>query len=216
MDPQRQMVEEIEAEVRETRPWLGKSALDPRDMAAMAKVPRHEFVSPCEEHLAYVNAPLSIGHGQTISQPYIVAVMTDMVVPEDDHMVLEVGAGSGYQAAILAEVVKQVYTIEIVPALAEQAREVLTRLGYANVALSTGDGRLGWEEHVPFDAIVVTAAARKVPPALIDQLKPGGRMAIPIGGRFMNQDLTLVEKAMDGKVSKRSILPVAFVPLVKG
>ncbi len=216
MDPQRQMVEEIEAEVRETRPWLGKSALDPRVMAAMAKVPRHEFVSPCEEHLAYVNAPLSIGHGQTISQPYIVAVMTDMVASEGDHMVLEVGAGSGYQAAILAEVVKQVYTIEIVPALAEQAREVLTRLGYANVALSTGDGRLGWEEHAPFDAIVVTAAARKVPPALIDQLKPGGRMAIPIGGRFMSQNLTLVEKAMDGKVSKRSILPVAFVPLVKG
>lgn len=216
MDPQRQMVEEIEAEVRETRAWLGKSALDPRVMAAMAKVPRHEFVSPREEHLAYVNAPLAIGHGQTISQPYIVAVMTDMVALEGDHMVLEVGAGSGYQAAILAEVVKQVYTIEIVPALAEQAREVLTRLGYANVALSTGDGRLGWEEHVPFDAIVVTAAARKVPPALIDQLKPGGRMAIPIGGRFMNQDLTLVEKAMDGKVSKRSILPVAFVPLVKG
>lgn len=216
MDPQRQMVEEIEAEVRETRSWLGKSALDPRVMAAMAKVPRHEFVSPCEEHLAYVNAPLSIGHGQTISQPYIVAVMTDMVAPEGDHMVLEVGAGSGYQAAILAAVVKQVYTIEIVPALAEQAREVLTRLGYANVALSTGDGRLGWAEHAPFDAIVVTAAARKVPPALIDQLKPGGRMAIPIGGRFMSQDLTLVEKAMDGKVSKRSILPVAFVPLVKG
>lgn len=216
MDPQRQMVEEIEAEVRETRPWLGKSALDPRVMAAMAKVPRHEFVSPCEEHLAYVNAPLSIGHGQTISQPYIVAVMTDMVAPEGDHMVLEVGAGSGYQAAILAEVVKQVYTVEIVPALAEQAREVLTRLGYANVALSIGDGRLGWEEHAPFDAIVVTAAARKVPQALIDQLKPGGRMAIPIGGRFMSQGLTLVEKAMDGKVSKRSILPVAFVPLVKG
>ncbi|MFQ5939162.1 MAG: protein-L-isoaspartate(D-aspartate) O-methyltransferase [Alphaproteobacteria bacterium] len=216
MDPQRQMVEEIEAEVRETQAWLGKNALDPRVMAAMAKVPRHEFVPPDEEHLAYVNAPLPIGHGQTISQPYIVAVMTDMVAPEDDHMVLEVGAGSGYQAAILAEVVKQVYTIEIVPALAEQAREALTRLGYANVALSTGDGRLGWAEHAPFDAIVVTAAARKVPPALIDQLKPGGRMAIPIGGRFMSQDLTLVEKAMDGKVSKRSILPVAFVPLVKG
>lgn len=216
MDPQRQMVEEIEAEVRETRAWLGKSALDPRVMAAMAKVPRHEFVPPDEEHLAYVNAPLPIGHGQTISQPYIVAVMTDMVAPEDDHMVLEVGAGSGYQAAILAEVVKQVYTIEIVPALAEQAREALTRLGYANVALSTGDGRLGWAEHAPFDAIVVTAAARRVPPALIDQLKPGGRMAIPIGGRFMSQDLTLVEKAMDGKVSKRSILPVAFVPLVEG
>ncbi|MFQ5955951.1 MAG: protein-L-isoaspartate(D-aspartate) O-methyltransferase [Kiloniellales bacterium] len=210
------MVEEIEAEVLETQAWLGKSALDPRVMAAMAKVPRHEFVPPDQDSLAYINAPLPIGYGQTISQPYIVAVMTDMVAPEDDHTVLEVGAGSGYQAAILAEIVGQVYTIEVVPELAEQARERLERLGCANIEVRAGDGSLGWPEHAPFDGILVTAAARKIPPALIDQLKSGGRMAIPVGGRFMSQDLTLVEKGVDGKVSKRSVLPVAFVPLVKG
>ncbi len=215
-DAQRRMIDEIVAEVRDTRRWLGKSELDPKVIDAMARVPRHEFVPPGEGHVAYANAPLPIGHGQTISQPYIVAVTTDTLGVGEGDRVLDVGTGSGYQAAILAELVDRVYGIEIVEELATQARDRLFRLGYTNVEVRAGDGHRGWPEHAPYDGIVVAAATPTIPPALIEQLRPGGRLIIPIGGRFMSQDLVLVEKGDDGKVRKRSILPVSFVPLTGG
>lgn len=207
------MVQIIEQNVRETSLYLDKEALDPRVMTAMGKVPRHLFVPHSQRHNAYENRPLPIGHGQTISQPYIVAIMTDLLKPARQHKILEVGTGSGYQAAILAELVDSVYSIEIIKALGESASERLTRMGYKNVDVRIGDGYYGWEEHAPFDAIVVTAAASHIPPPLIAQLKPGGRMMIPIGSRFLVQELLLVEKSNDGKLSTRQILPVAFVPL---
>jgi len=207
------MVRIIEQDVRETSLYLDKEALDPRVMAAMGKVPRHLFVPHSRRHNAYENRPLPIGHGQTISQPYIVAIMTDLLKPARHHKILEVGTGSGYQAAILAELVDSVYSIEIIKPLGEGATERLTRLGYKNVDVRIGDGYYGWEEHAPFDAIVVTAAASHIPPPLIAQLKPGGHMMIPVGGRFLVQELLLVEKSDSGKISTRQILPVAFVPL---
>ncbi|MGB5541145.1 MAG: protein-L-isoaspartate(D-aspartate) O-methyltransferase, partial [Gammaproteobacteria bacterium] len=169
-----------------------------------------------EQARAYDNRPLSIGYGQTISQPYIVALMTDLLDVGPDATVLEVGTGSGYQAAVLSGLVASVYTIEIVPQLGERAQGVLARLGYDNVEVRIGDGYYGWEEHAPFDAIIVTAAASHVPPPLVRQLKPGGRMIIPVGSRFMVQELLLVEKTAAGEVSTRQILPVAFVPLTGG
>jgi protein-L-isoaspartate(D-aspartate) O-methyltransferase len=207
------MIEEIEGDVRETSAHIDKEALDERVMEAMGRVPRHEFVPAELRPHAYKNRPLPIGHGQTISQPYIVALMTDLLKPKPGHRVLELGTGSGYQAAILAELTDRVFSIEIISALGEEAAVRLKRLGYTNVETRVGDGYYGWEEEAPFDAIVVTAASGQIPPPLIRQLKPGGRMVIPVGGRFQVQQLMLVEKAMDGKLTVRQILPVRFVPL---
>jgi len=182
-------------------------------LQALESVPRHEFVPEQQKPEAYGNFPLPIGYGQTISQPYIVALMTDLVRPGPDDVVLEVGTGSGYQAAVLAKLVKHVYSMEIIEPLAEQARKRLERLGYGNVETRLGDGYFGWEEHAPYDAIVVTAAASHVPPPLIEQLKPGGRLVIPVGGRFAIQYLLLIEKTEEGEIMTRQITAVRFVPL---
>ena len=192
---------------------IGRNALDPKVMAAMKQVPRNEFVPSSYGDAAFDNGPLPIGHGQTISQPYIVALMTDLLELEADDIVLEIGTGSGYQTAILSQLCKQVYTIEYVPALADIAKARLERLGYDIITSITGNGYDGWPEHAPFDAILVTAAAREVPPPLVDQLRPGGRMMIPLGGTF-GQDLVLVSKDEDGSLHRRNVLPVAFVPFV--
>jgi len=207
------MIRAIEDNVRETSLHLDKEALDPAVMAAMGKVPRHLFVPVELMGVAYANRPLPIGHGQTISQPYIVAVMTDLLKIGKDDRVLEVGTGSGYQAAVLAELAKNVYTIEIIEALGVTAKSRLKLNGYHNVHVRIGDGYYGWQEHAPYDAIMVTAAAGHVPPPLIQQLKPGGRMMIPVGSRFMVQQLVLVEKTLQGTLTTRQIMPVRFVPL---
>jgi len=209
----RGMIEAIEDTVAETSMEIGKERLDPQVMAIMAKVPRHEFVPENVREYAYRNRPLPIGHGQTISQPYIVALMTDLLAIGPEDTVLEVGTGSAYQAAVLSELVKDIYTMEIIEALGRQAKARLERLGYDNVQTRVGDGYYGWEAHAPFDGIIVTAAASHVPPPLVQQLKPGGRMVIPVGSRFFTQYLMLVEKQPDGSVKTRQILPVRFVPL---
>lgn len=212
----RHMVDEIRAIARESGFETGRHRLEPRVLEAMERVPRHRFVRPSEIDDAYANRPLPIGHGQTISQPFIVALMTDLARPAPEDTVLEIGTGSGYQAAVLAELVKQVYTIEIVDPLGVAARERLAKLGYRNVEVRVGDGYHGWEEHAPFDAILVTAAASHIPPPLVKQLKPGGRMVIPVGPAFLTQHLMLVEKQADGTVVSRQMLPVRFVPLTGG
>jgi len=219
------MVAEIAAEVAGTHIWLGKETLDSRVMVALQRVPRHDFIPGANRDQAYDNRPQPIGHGQTISQPYIVAVMTDMAAPGPGDRVLEVGTGCGYQTAMLAELAAQVYSIEVVPELARAAAERLRRLGYTNVETRTGDGAQGWAEQAPFDAIVVTAAAwHRIPPALIEQLAPGGRLVIPVdrsrsAARYpfkdQQQDLLLVTKDTKGKTSERKMLPVAFVPLIE-
>jgi len=191
----------------------GEEPLDEEVMASLGTVERHEFVPARQQPFAYENRPLPIGHGQTISQPYIVALMTDLIKLDADDVVLEVGTGSGYQAAILAKLVKHVYSIEIIEALADESAARLKRLGYDNVTTTLADGYYGWEAHAPFDAIVVTAAASHVPPPLVQQLAPGGRMIIPIGGRFMTQQLLLLEKTDDDEVITRQIAAVRFVPL---
>ncbi len=180
---------------------------------AIDAVPRHELVPDGQVPYAYQNRPLPIGHGQTISQPYIVALMTQLLEPEANDTVLEVGTGSGYQAAVLSRIVKAVYTIEIIPPLAERAAADLERLDYDNVFARLGDGYYGWKEHAPFDGIIVTAAASHVPPPLVKQLKPGGRLVIPVGSAFMTQQLLLVEKTKNGEVVTRQIAAVRFVPL---
>lgn len=207
------LVAEIEAGVRETADFLGRDRLADSVLEALRTVPRHAFVPLPYRLFAYDNRPLPIGHGQTISQPYIVAIMTDLLDPQPGDRILELGTGSGYQAAVLAALVEQVYSIEIVEPLAEAASERLARLGYANVSVRQGDGYFGWPEHAPFDAIVVTAAASHVPPPLVAQLKPGGRMIIPVGSYFLTQQLVLVSKHDDGSITTRQLLPVAFVPL---
>jgi protein-L-isoaspartate(D-aspartate) O-methyltransferase len=191
----------------------GEEKLDAEVIQSLGTVKRHEFVPDSEKDYAYENRPLSIGHGQTISQPYIVALMTDLIEPGRDDVVLEIGTGSGYQAAILAKLVKHVYSIEIIEALADKSAARLERLGYDNVTVKLADGYFGWEEHAPFDAIVVTAAASHVPPPLVQQLAPGGRMVIPGGGRFMTQQLLLLEKTDDNEVITRQVAAVRFVPL---
>jgi protein-L-isoaspartate(D-aspartate) O-methyltransferase len=188
-------------------------ALDERVLEALNTVPRHAFVPWQERGSAYENRPLPIGHGQTISQPYIVALMTDLIDPAAGDVVLEIGTGSGYQAAVLSGMVGEVYTIEIIAALAEEATERLVGLGYDNVSTRLGDGYYGWEEHAPYDAIIVTAAASHVPPPLVKQLKPGGLMVIPVGDPFTVQRLLLIEKAADGAVYSRQVAAVRFVPL---
>lgn len=187
---------------------------NPRVLEAMRAAKRHLFIPPPRDRDAYADRPLPIGHGQTISQPYIVALMTELIQPREDFRVLEIGAGSGYQAAVLAEIVDQVYTVEIVEPLSVWAAERLELAGYENVTVKHADGYYGWEEHAPFDAIVVTAAAPHIPPPLIEQLKDGGRMIIPVGSRFRTQQLVLVEKDGD-RVTTRNILPVRFVPFTR-
>ena len=207
------MVREIEGDVRSTSSYIGKAQLEPGVMAAMATVPRHRFVPRRALSLAYHNRALPIGHGQTISQPYIVALMTDLLAIDRQDQVLEVGTGSGYQAAILAKLAASVITMEIIAPLAAQARERLQELRYENVEVHTGDGYYGWPEKGPYDAIIVTAAASHVPPPLIKQLKKGGRMVIPVGSGFVVQQLLLIEKAHSGTITARQVLPVLFVPL---
>ena len=193
---------------------VGPAGFDPQVLAALRAVPRHEFVPGEVSRMAYTNQPLPIGFGQTISQPLIVALMTDLLQVKPSDRVLEIGTGSGYQAAVLSVLVREVYSIEIVPELAKSAASALSRLGYANVTTRIGDGYQGWEEHAPYDAVIVTAAPNHVPPALIAQLKPGGRLVIPVGE--MSQDLMLVVKGADGATTSTRIVPVRFVPLVRG
>ena len=212
-EARRRMIRAIEADVRDTSFYINKKSLDPRVMTVMGRVARHEFVPASEQSWAYANRPLPIGHGQTISQPYIVALMTDLIGADPGDKVLEIGTGSGYQAAVLAEMGAEVFTIEIIGPLATQAANRLQGLGYEQVRTRHGDGYYGWEEEAPFDAIVVTAAADHIPPPLIRQLKSGGVMVIPVGGRFLVQQLVLVTKDETGAVTTRQILPVRFVPL---
>ena len=204
------MVDTIADEFRLTASMVGP--LDPAVAEIMRKVPRHRFVPDDYQAHAYLNQPLPIGHGQTISQPYIVALMTGLLDVKSAAVVLEIGTGSGYQAAVLAELVKEVYTIEIIEPLGKLARERLRRLGKHNVHARIGDGYFGWEKHAPFDGILVTAAGDHIPPPLVRQLKPGAKLVMPVGG-FLTQYLVLVEKASDGSVSTRQLLPVRFVPL---
>jgi protein-L-isoaspartate(D-aspartate) O-methyltransferase len=207
------MLAEIEREVVYTSSLIGKRELDPRVMAAIGEVSREAFVPPDLKYYAYDNGPLPIGYGQTISQPYIVALMTDLLQLEPEHIVLEVGTGSGYQAAVLSQLVKRVFTIERIAALGEDSAARLKSLGYRNVECRIGNGYEGWAEHAPYDGIIVTAAASHIPPALTEQLKPGGRLVIPVGFPDMPQELMLVEKDARGKMHARDILGVAFVPL---
>lgn len=207
------MIRVIEDLVNATRIHLDKEKLDEKVLQIMAKVPRHNFVPENNKHYAYENRPLSIGYGQTISQPYIVAIMTDLLELKADDRVLELGTGSGYQAAILSGLVKEVFSIEIVEPLGVTAKERLARLGYDNVTVKIADGYYGWEEQAPFDAIIVTAAGSHIPPPLSKQLKIGGRMIIPVGSLFMTQQLLLVTKQAKAKLITRQILPVSFVPV---
>ncbi|MGD2114333.1 MAG: protein-L-isoaspartate(D-aspartate) O-methyltransferase [Acidobacteriota bacterium] len=214
-DDRARMVRTVRRELEITRRETGNEAVAPEVLSAMGRVPRHLFVPERLQSVAYVNRPLPIGHGQTISQPYIVALMTDLLEVGPRDRVLEIGTGSGYQAAVLAELVASVYTVEIVPQLANRAGERLRRLGYDNVHARQGDGYHGWPEHAPFDGIIVTAAASHVPPPLIEQLAPGGTMVIPVGSPFATQQLMLVRKTGDGEIRTRQVLPVAFVPFTR-
>ncbi len=212
----RQMLAEIQQTVTETRRETGKARLAPQVMAALGRVPRHEFVPDKLHAVAYANRPLPVGHGQTISQPYIVALMTDLLDVGGDAVVLEIGTGSAYQAAVLAEIVRQVYTMEIIEPLALEASARLARLNYDNVEVEFADGYYGWPERGPFDAIIVTAAINHIPPPLAAQLRPGGKLVVPVGERFTVQHLLLVHKLDDERVQIRQILPVRFVPLTGG
>ena len=208
------MIATIEKEVEYTRHMIGRDKLSPLVMDAMATVPREAFVPANLKSRAFDNGPLPIGHGQTISQPYIVALMTDLLELRPEHTVLEVGTGSGYQSAILSQLCKTVYSMEVIGELNHDAAEHLAQLGYDNVITCTGNGYEGWPEHAPYDGIIVTAAAPYIPEALIDQLRPGGRMVIPLGAPYSYQELALINKDEQGNVEKRSVLGVAFVPLV--
>ncbi|UCG78698.1 MAG: protein-L-isoaspartate(D-aspartate) O-methyltransferase [Nitrospirota bacterium] len=208
-----QMIREITSDMKFTGRQTGRETLRPGVLRAMRNVPRHEFVPPRSRAVAYRNHPLPIGHGQTISQPYVVALMTDLMELDGDEAVLEIGTGSGYQAAILSGLAKEIYTIEIIKELGEEARQRLDRLGYGNVKVKTGDGYFGWKEHAPFDAIIVTCASGHVPPPLIDQLKPGGKIVIPVGGVYSVQMLMVISKDMKGDIRSRQVIPVRFVPM---
>jgi protein-L-isoaspartate(D-aspartate) O-methyltransferase len=200
-----------EAMVREQ--IVGRGIRDTRVIEALRHVPRHRFIPAAERERAYADSPVAIGLGQTISQPYIVALMTELVRPQPSDRVLEVGTGSGYQAAVLARLVSHVYTIELEDTLARSAGAVLRELKYQNVTVRAGDGYAGWPEHAPFDIVIVTAAPEQIPQALIDQLKPGGRLIVPVGPRFTVQQLQLLEKDKNGAVTTRNVSPVMFVPL---
>jgi protein-L-isoaspartate(D-aspartate) O-methyltransferase len=214
VDRLEEMLRTIDVEARATAFLTGRSSFAPRVMEAFEQVPRTAFVPPELIDYAYENRPLPIGRGQTISQPYIVALMTDLLEPRSNQTVLEVGTGSGYQAAILAQLVQHVYSLEIMPLLAVEAASLLARLGYANISVKTGNGHIGWPEHAPYDGIIITAAATYLSPALLDQLKPGGRLVVPFGRPHMTQDLMLIEKDIGGKLHSRKILDVAFVPMM--
>lgn len=207
------LLDEVRAEVRCTRDLTGRASLDERVYAALRRVPRHAFLPDDLRWAAYRNTALPIGYRQTISQPYVVALMTDLLEPKAGDAILEVGTGSGYQAAILSCLVRQVYSLEIVEELAIQARDRLQRLGFGNIEVRAGNGHHGWPEHAPYDSIIVTAAAPSVPAALIAQLKPGGTLVIPVGNRYTGQDLKVLRKDEDGGIEERSVLPVIFVPL---
>lgn len=211
----RRLLERVVAETRETGDLTGCHQLSAGVLRALATVPRHRFVPVEQKDLAYVDAPLPIGRGQTISQPFIVALMTELLQPDPRAAVLEIGTGSGYQTAVLAGLVRQVYSIERIPELAAAAERRLRELGYTNVEIRADDGGRGWEERAPFDAIMVTAAAATVPPALVRQLKPGGRLVIPVGEPHRSQDLRVITKDERGGVETRSVLPVVFVPLIR-
>jgi protein-L-isoaspartate(D-aspartate) O-methyltransferase len=214
--PMQEMLRTIEAECKYTSGLTGVRQISAAVMDAMAAVPRDKFVPVAEKAYAYDNGPLPIGHGQTISQPYIVALMTQLLSPERDDVILEVGAGSGYQTAVLAKLVHRVYSIEIIPALAQEAKQRLKKLGYANVEVLRGDGYYGLEKYGPFDGIIVTAAASHIPRPLKDQLKPGARLVIPVGLPHATQHLMLVEKDAAGGMFISDVLAVAFVPLTGG
>lgn len=208
------MIADIESEAIYTSAYIGKNKLDDRVMDAMAKVPRDFFVPESVKHLAFVNGPLPIGHGQTISQPYIVALMTDLLQLKPEHTVLEIGTGSGYQTAILSLVCHQVYSIERIPELNKTAKDHFKDQGYSNIETCVGNGYEGWPEHAPFDGIIVTASATHIPEPLIEQLKPGGNLVIPVGLPPMHQELILVKKNLQAETTVESILGVSFVPLV--
>lgn len=211
----RRLLEQVIAETRGTADLTGCSKLSEPVLRALAAVPRHRFVPPAQLAWAYADSPLPIGCGQTISQPFIVALMTELLALDARSVVLEVGTGSGYQTAMLASLTRRVYSVERIPALAEAAERRLRELGIANVEIRIADGYRGWEEKAPFDAIIVTAAAAEVPPALVRQLKPGGRLAIPVGPQHRSQDLRVICKDESGASHSRSVLPVVFVPLVR-
>lgn len=209
------MLVEIENDLRATASSTGVRQLDPALRAAIARVPRHRFVPSRWSALAYENRPLPIGDGQTISQPFVVALMSQLIEPRPHHRLLEIGTGSGYQAAVLAGLAARVHTIEIVRPLGERAAALLRELGYTNVEVRIGDGRLGWPEAAPFDGIVVTAASEQVPQPLIDQLARDGRLVAPIGPQGTSQKLLLMHKRPDGRTVEREVLQVRFVPLVR-
>ena len=211
----RRLLEQVIAETRGTADLTGCSKLSEPVLRALAAVPRHRFVPPAQLAWAYADSPLPIGCGQTISQPFIVALMTELLALDSRSVVLEVGTGSGYQTAMLASLARRVYSVERIPALADAAERRLGELGIANVEIRVADGYRGWEEKAPFDAIIVTAAAAEVPPALVRQLKPGGRLAIPVGPQHRSQDLRVICKDESGASHSRSVLPVVFVPLVR-
>lgn len=210
----KQMLETIADEARQTAVYTGRAQFSERVMQAMAEVPREKFVPTGIKAFAYNDSALSIGYGQTISQPYIVALMTDLLDLRPENIVLEIGTGSGYQAAVLSRLVKHVYSIERVVELCQATQDLLRSLGYDNIEFRCADGYHGWYEKAPFDAIIVTAAATHVPPALIEQLKPGGRMVIPVGMAFSHQELMLVSKDQSGDTKVEPVLAVAFVPLI--
>ena len=211
----RRLLEQVIAETRGTADLTGCAKLSEPVLRALAAVPRHRFVPPAQLAWAYADSPLPIGCGQTISQPFIVALMTELLALDARSVVLEVGTGSGYQTAMLASLARRVYSVERIPALAEAAERRLRELGIANVEIRIADGYRGWEEKAPFDAIIVTAAAAEVPPALVRQLRPGGRLAIPVGPQHRSQDLRVICKDESGASHSRSVLPVVFVPLVR-
>jgi protein-L-isoaspartate(D-aspartate) O-methyltransferase len=210
-----EMLADIAATARATASDTSRPKFSDRVMAAMGRVPRHRLVPAAQVPYAYENRPLPIGHGQTISQPYIVALMTDLLDPKPTDVVLEIGTGSGYQAAVLAELVAKVYTIEILEPVGKRAEADLAALGYRNIAVRIGDGYLGWPEAAPFDGIVVTAAAPHVPQPLVEQLKPGGRLVIPVGAQWQVQELLVIEKKPDGSTVTTRTIPVRFVPLTR-
>lgn len=214
-EPIEDMLAAIDRHAKSCRAALGRDHVDPRVLAAMRRVPRERFVPEENRALAYGDHPLPIGHAQTISQPFIVAYMTERLDPEPDEKILEIGTGSGYQAAILGELIEEVYSIEIIEPLAERAAETLDDLGYENVHTRAGDGYQGWPEEAPFDAIIVTAAPDEIPQALVDQLKEGGRMMIPVGPVGGLQKLYLLEKS-EGRVVKTEVMDVRFVPMTGG
>lgn len=206
----------VELQVLRLRGELGFSRLTPAVREALYTVPRHEFVPEGQKRYAYENRPLPIGHGQTISQPLIVATMTELLAVEPGDRVFELGTGSGYQAAVLGELGVELFSMEIIAPLAERARETLDRLGYQDVKTRLGDGYNGWSEHAPFDAIIVTAASDHIPPPLLRQLKPGGRMLIPVGNRYLTQKMVLVTKDEEGRIRTQEMMAVTFVPLTGG